>query len=256
MMRRLVPPLFAVLVSGCDDGQSAKRQAPAVAATTVPAATQSGAGGESGAWPAPLEAGASLAANLLAKNYYLVFDASGSMAETTCTAGEPKLAVAKRAVAAFSERLPADANVGLATFDNRGVRELIPLAANAQREVGKSLAALHAGGGTPLLDAAGLAHRKLREQGARQLGYGEYNLVIVTDGEYQPAHQDPRREVLAILDTSPIVVHTIGFCIGEQHSLNQPGRTIYKAADNPEQLKEGLQAVLAESERFDVAAFK
>lgn len=54
---------------------------------------------------------------------------------------------------------------------------------------------------------------------------------------------------------SPIQIHTIGFCIGPDHSLNIPGRTMYKAADNPQQLEKGLQDVLAESETFDVSDF-
>lgn len=240
--------VFAALASGCDDGSGAKSQAPASAA---PAA----ASGPQLTWPPLADKATPLAGNPLAKNYYLVFDASGSMSEAKCTAGEPKLDVARRAVAAFSQRLPADANVGLATFDSRGVRELVPLVPGSQRAIGEALDGLHAGGGTPLLDAVRLAHRQLREQGAKQFGYGEYNLVIVTDGEYQPAHQDPRAEVDRILETSPILVHTIGFCIGDTHSLNQAGRTLYKAADNPQQLTEGLQAVLAESESFDVAKF-
>lgn len=47
-----------------------------------------------------------------------------------------------------------------------------------------------------------------------------------------------------------MVLHTIGFCIGEKHSLNQPGRTLYRAADNPEQLRAGLADVLAEAPSF------
>jgi hypothetical protein len=45
-------------------------------------------------------------------------------------------------------------------------------------------------------------------------------------------------------------LHTIGFDIGEGHSLNQPGKTDYSSAQNPEQLRKSLQDVLAESEEF------
>jgi hypothetical protein len=34
--------------------------------------------------------------------------------------------------------------------------------------------------------------------------------------------QDPTGAVKAILERSPVVLHTIGFCIGTKHSLNQP----------------------------------
>ena len=91
-------------------------------------------------------------------------------------------------------------------------------------------------------------------QGARQLGYGEYHLVVVTDGEASDG-QDPTNVVKVILDRSPIVLHTIGFCIGTDHVLNQPGRSYYVAAESPEQLQQGLSAVLAEAPAFDQSQF-
>jgi hypothetical protein len=57
------------------------------------------------------------------------------------------------------------------------------------------------------------------------------------------------------LKTTPINIYSIGFCIGENHALNQPGRTFYKAADNPAALRKGLEEVLAESETFDETEF-
>jgi hypothetical protein len=90
---------------------------------------------------------------------------------------------------------------------------------------------------------------------AAQLGYGEYHLVVVTDGEANQG-EDPRAIVDVITRKSPIVVHTIGFCIGQNHSLNQPGKTVYRAADNPEDLERGLAEVLAEAPSFDAQSFK
>jgi hypothetical protein len=58
-----------------------------------------------------------------------------------------------------------------------------------------------------------------------------------------------------MLAASPITLHTIGFCIGERHVLNQPGRTIYRAANDAAELRAGLQAVLAEAESFSVSSF-
>ena len=61
------------------------------------------------------------------RNYYVVFDASGSMAESKCSGRETKLAVAKSAFSEFADKLPMDANLGLLVFDGRGIRELIAL---------------------------------------------------------------------------------------------------------------------------------
>jgi hypothetical protein len=50
-------------------------------------------------------------------------------------------------------------------------------------------------------------------------------------------------------------IHTIGFCLNQSHALNIPGKTLYKAADNPEALAEGLESVLAEAPDFNVDSF-
>ena len=86
------------------------------------------------------------------------------------------------------------------------------------------------------------------------MGYGEYHLVIVTDGEANDG-EDPREAVDALLAKSPVVLHTIGFCIGETHSLNQKGRVFYQSADNPEELRKGLTDVLAEATSFNLDGF-
>jgi hypothetical protein len=80
-------------------------------------------------------------------------------------------------------------------------------------------------------------------------------MVIVTDGIANIP--DKLTEMVnMVLNQSPVIISTIGFCIDATHTLNQPGRTIYKAANNPEALRQGLQDVLAESESFeDVTEF-
>jgi Ca-activated chloride channel family protein len=77
---------------------------------------------------------------------------------------------------------------------------------------------------------------------------------VITDGE--ASHEDPRDIVNQLIAESPVVLHTIGFCIGAEHSLNQPGRTVYQSADNPQELAQGLAEVLAEAPAFDVKKFK
>jgi hypothetical protein len=53
-----------------------------------------------------------------------------------------------------------------------------------------------------------------------------------------------------MLEQSPVMLHTVGFCIDERHSLNQPGLVSYTAANSPEELLQGLQGVLAEAQDF------
>lgn len=195
----------------------------------------------------------SVSDNLLAQNYYVVFDGSGSMSSSRCAAGQSKLAAAKASLALFAQSVPADANLGLAVFNSSGINEIVSLQKDRSQFTQK-LANITSGGSTPLNSSISLAFTKLEEQGRRQLGYGEYHLVVVTDGEASSG-EDPRSVVNQILATSPIVVHTIGFCIDTDHSLNQPGKTFYRAADNPQDLQAGLQAVLAEAPSFSVSDF-
>jgi hypothetical protein len=208
-------------------------------------------------WPATArdKGDAAISADLFARNYYVVLDASGSMTERGCSGDVPKIDAARVALNAFADSLPADANLGLQVFDARGVREHLALGTKNREQFKAVLGRVRAAGGTPLHSAITNAYTRLEAQGARQLGYGEYHLVVVTDGHASEG-QDPTGAVRLILERSPVVLHTIGFCIGERHSLNQPGRTIYRAADNPAQLRQSLSDVLAEAPKFDSSGFR
>lgn len=209
------------------------------------------------AWPPPdVESGApGLVPDYGAKNYYVVFDGSGSMSYSDCAPGSTKLDVAKKAVADFAHALPEDANLGLMAFDGAGITERVPLGTGNRAEFASEIGAVLSGGGTPLNSSVRMGYEKLTRQARRQLGYGEYHLVVVTDGEAWPEDEDPSSAVDEALTQSPVVLHTVGFCIGESHSLNQPGRTLYYPADNSRELNAGLKNVLAESESFDVKNF-
>lgn len=197
-----------------------------------------------------------LADNPLTRNYYLVFDASGSMSDRACDGNDAKLQAAKNALTSFAKSIPADANVGLLVFGANGIQQRLPLAAASRDQLAETVATVNASGGTPLKTSIQRAAQALAEQGRRQQGYGEYHLVVITDGEHTPAVEDPRPVVDEILTRSPIVIHTLGFCLGEQHSLNQAGRVLYKAANSQRELEQGLDAVLAESPAFDVKQFQ
>ncbi len=189
-----------------------------------------------------------LADNLTAKNYMLVFDGSGSMLDSKCSAGRSKIEVAKEAVVEWSKSIPQNAYLGLVAFHNQGW-ETMPLTTGDRELFINKIQKLIAGGATPLTEAFKYAYENLIRQGQSQLGYGEYTIVVVTDG-IANNEATLSQWVQRILKETPIMIYTIGFCIGEKHSLNQPGYTIYKAADNPADLRRGLQDVLAEAEEF------
>ncbi len=195
-----------------------------------------------------------LSDNLLATNIYVVFDGSGSMAASACSGQQEKIAAAKQALQEFVKSIPASANVGMVTFDVAGTHEKVPLNQVNYNQMNEMISAVRAGGGTPLSSAIDVAYAALTQQARKQLGYGEYHLLVVTDGQASDGFE-PDRNLNRILKDSPLVVHTIGFCIGDDHSLNQPGRTFYSTAQDYESLRRGLQGVLAESPEFTVSDF-
>lgn len=189
-------------------------------------------------------------------NYYVVLDGSGSMRRVDCSDGKPKIEVAVAALSRFIQSVPAQANLGLAVFDDAGLSERVPLGVGNREAFEAALHKVDVQGGTPLKSSIELAYDKLTTQARQQLGYGDYHLVLVTDGYPDPAREDPAEAVDKLLQNSPVVLHTIGFCLGEDHVLNQPGRVYYTAADSPEQLSAGLGNVLAEAPAFDVSDFQ
>jgi hypothetical protein len=205
-------------------------------------------------WP-PLAEGASAPVqDYGVPNYYVVLDGSGSMNDQDCSGGVSKMDAAREALAAFAQSVPEHANLGLAAFDGTGISERLPLGTGNRDAFVQAVREVWADGGTPLAETIELAYAHLLEQGRVQLGYGEYHLVVVTDGIASPG-QDPTQGIERILAESPVLLHTIGFCISDDHALNQPGRTYYRAADNPQALRKGLDEVLAEAPAFDVSQF-
>lgn len=247
---------FLLLVSCSEDSQPVQQsssQPPPPSQSQAPPQPLTTA--KADIWPfvSQEQSGQPLAENLTARNFLLIFDGSGSMRESDCAGSSQKIEVAKRAVTAWSKSVPADANLGLYAFHNNG-KLTLPLSSGNRDNFMQAVDQIEAGGNTPLAEAMLYAYKTFTEQGQRQLGYGEYTIVVVTDGIANSA-ADLQRAVDMILSRTPIMIYSIGFCIGDRHSLNQPGRTIYRAADNPEQLQKGLQEVLAESSSFDEDEF-
>ncbi len=188
-------------------------------------------------------------------NYYVVLDGSGSMLSKRCGGGSTKIEAAVTAVKHFFVSVPAEANIGLAAFDRNSISERVPLGVDNREALRAALDKISAGSDTPLLSSIKIGYEKLTAQARTQLGYGEYHLVVVTDGQPDPDNEDPKPIVRKILEQSPVVLHTIGFCIDSNHVLNQPKKTFYASATDPAELAKSLQAVLAEAPAFDATKF-
>ncbi len=240
---------MSISIVACGDSAPRGKSEDSHASHSDPSSSDSSPG-----WPPEPQTTVPIAPNLLALNYYVVLDGSGSMEADDCANGKSKSSVSKDALAVFAMAIPQAANLGLLAFDAQGRRERLELGPENRDQFVTEANRTNPGGGTPLRSAITLAYRALVAQGQKQLGYGEYHLVIVTDGMASDG-EDPTAVVDEIVATSPVLIHTIGFCIGPDHSLNQPGRTIYKEANNPSELRAGLQSVLAEAPSFDVSDF-
>lgn len=190
----------------------------------------------------------------LARNFYFIFDASGSMKnspEAPCEPGRfrTKLDGALWAVRTFLDQVPDDVNLGLFIFDRRGRREVVPLGTGNRSAFLEQVERISPGGGTPLADAIRSGTLSLVQEYGAQLGYGEYRLIVVTDGE---AAEIPEAAQFAAEWGMPI--YAIGLCIGENHPLRVHAVS-YRAADNFEDLARGLTETLAELPNFDADTF-
>jgi Mg-chelatase subunit ChlD len=186
---------------------------------------------------------------LLRPNYWVVFDDSGSMDSSTCDGSRTsRLSAARSAMVTFYDLVANDSNIGLMTL-NRGT--LVPLEPkSAQTNTRQIIQGIQSGGGTKLNRALVSAYNVLTTQAKRQDGYGEYHLVVITDGESSDGSID--HNINAIIDDTMVTVHAIGLCSDSNRALNQKGRTNYTSARNAADLKAGLQAVLAETDEvFD-----
>jgi Mg-chelatase subunit ChlD len=181
----------------------------------------------------------------LARNFYIVFDASGSM-------GGDKIVQAKQAMETVIGTLPEDYNLGLYIFDGSGSSERVPLGPNNHQRVRSAIRSVQANGTTPLGTAVQSGVQRLVEQYKQQLGYGEFRLIVVTDGEADQGNTPDRaaREAQRL----GIPIYTIGFQV-RGHSLQQYS-VFFTTANDTAELQRGLGQVFGELESFDPASFE
>lgn len=184
----------------------------------------------------------------LARNFYFIFDGSGSMGDMY--AGQVKLKGAKEAVRKFLTKVPQDANLGLYVFDDRGTREVVPLGPNKRDAFMQAIDTVEHGGTTPLAESIRFGTDRLVQQYKSQLGYGEYRLIVVTDGM---ASGIPNAAQRAARYSMPI--YAIGLGIGGDHPLRAYAVS-YREASNYEDLERALEETLAELPSFDPTEFE
>lgn len=189
------------------------------------------------------------------RNLYFVFDGSGSMKDPlkhSRKSKQTKIDGAKAAVDQFMQSLPNDVNLGLFVFDAHGAREVVPLGPNNRQAFLSAIHAVKAKEGTPLGESIITATDALVKQYKQQLGYGEFRIIVVTDGIATGRVTIPDAAQRAAAVGMPI--YTIGLDVAEGHDLRNHSVKYY-AADSFEELRRGLQEAAAESESFDPQEF-
>lgn len=193
----------------------------------------------------------------LVRNFYFIFDGSGSMSDMpggNCKGDQDfqyKIEGARWAIQEFMKKVPEDINIGLYVFDSHfGQREVIPLGTGNHQKFLAAINQVEAGGMTPLAQAIRYGTDQLVEQYKKQLGYGEYRLIVVTDGI-----ADSIPEAVLYAAKYGIPIYSIGLCIGYDHPLREYAFS-YQAADSFVDLARGLEETLAELDVFDPTEFE
>lgn len=182
------------------------------------------------------------------RNFYFVLDDSGSMSERVQAGGEKqfenKMEAAKWAMKESLKSIPADANLGLALL-NGG--EVVPLGTDNREQFLKAVDDASPNGSTPLGRSIKDGVEKLVVQYQKQMGYGEFRLIVVTDGE----STDSLNWGLSALAKYDYVtpMYTIGFGVAQEHSL-APHSVSYQTANSASELRKGLEEAASELPDF------
>jgi len=188
-----------------------------------------------------------------ASNFYFLFDMSGSMDEN-CS-GKSKIDGAKEAITRFLKNIPDNVNIGLMLFgtgSGEGFAEILPIGSGNKDEFMKIINSLQPTGRTPLGEALLASVDKIIEQYKKQLGYGTYRIIIITDGEQTGI--DLKEPCNYLAQHGFIGLYSIGLCMKSSHTLKKYSLS-YRDANNYEELEQALVEATAESDVFDPGLF-
>ena len=153
----------------------------------------------------------------------VVLDDSGSMSDPMRSDRRVrKIDAAKNALRVVLETLPADAQVGVVALNagSRGDHWILPLGKVDRSKLDQATARIRASGGTPLGEFMKVGADALLSK-REEMRYGEYRLLIVTDGEASDEHLLDR--YLPDIMARGIVVDVIGVDMQSEHSLATQG---------------------------------
>ncbi len=190
--------------------------------------------------------------NIHAHNVMIVLDVSGSMEGR-------RLEAAKAAVRYLVGAAPPTTNLGLVFFGLKAWKDrtlpeaavqtklVVPLGTGNRFALRSALAAVQADGGTPTSIAIRVAATAMHQQYYRQMRFGQYDLIVVTDGQPNEGYE-PDAAVRELHRRSPVTVHTVAFSTDIPHlqALERAQMVRYYLATDEAQLKAVFASILAE----------
>jgi uncharacterized protein YegL len=195
----------------------------------------------------------SLAANQqeLRKTVVIVLDDSGSMKKDMGRDRRSRMVVAKQAMQRLIETLPDDTQLGIVLLNGAKNKDgwIVPLGKLDKRQALRTVSELSADGGTPLGAVMQRAMDELLKLREKQ-PYGDYRLVVVTDGEATDA--PVLKANLPKLVSRGVVLDVIGVDMQAEHSLVQRSHS-YRRANDAASFERALKEIFAES-NFDASA--
>ncbi len=185
--------------------------------------------------------------SLHTENIVIILDASGSMKEKfRADPTQSKMDAAKEALKAVLAKVPDNTHIGLLVFSGSNVQDdwVYPLGPKRTEQLLAAIDGPQPGGGTPLGQYMRIGTNRLLEQREKQYNYGNYRLLIVTDGAAQDAEK-VAQYTPEILDRH-IRVDVIGVDMEMDHLLAKDADS-YRRADNPGELVAAVTQILAET---------
>jgi uncharacterized protein YegL len=178
-------------------------------------------------------------------NVVILLDASGSMKESMRATGTNKMTAAKAALKEVLNQVPETTRIGLLVFSGRNLKQpwAYQLGPRDDAALTRAIELPQPGGGTPLGQYMKMAADRLLQERQKQLGYGTYRLLVVTDGAAQDQQLVDRNtpEIMA----RGITIDVIGVDMKQTHTLATKVHS-YRRADDPQSLKQAIAEVFAE----------
>lgn len=181
----------------------------------------------------------------------VVLDDSGSMDDRMRTeqGRVRRIDAAKQALTSVLSSLPPDTEVGVLALNSRmsGSNWIVPLGSGNPDQWISNIRRLRADGGTPLGAFMKQAADALLEARSQNI-YGNYRLLIVTDGEANDGRLVDR--YLPDILSRGITVDVIGVDMKSDHSLATRVHN-YRRADDDRSLQQAISDVFAEASADD-----